>query len=389
MCAAAYLTNRSSTSSILGKSPEEAWVGKKPTISHLKVFGCTAYMHTPKEKRQKFDDKSSKCILVGYFEESKPYRVYELKTRKVQITCDVIFNEEDKETDFGSMNNRQVIEEQPECSSLRKGHELEVPVGPESVIPEMATDVVGDVKVEYERFQFEEAHEKTLPKWYTLLMKDAEGKLPAAQGKRKSKMRPEQVNFALMAEVLTEDELSTFEEARKEQKWNAIMDAKIQAVRKNKTWDLVKLPASKKAIGCRWVYKTKYRADGSIDKHKVRLIAKGYKQQEGIDYQETFALGAKMNIVQIILALVAQLNWQLYQMDVKSAFLNEDLSEEVYMEQPPVYVQKGKEDHVYHLKKALYGLKQAPRAWYEKIDRYFLNTGFVRSSADSNLYMKL
>eukprot|EP01018_Ginkgo_biloba_P017000 Gb_31767 [translate_table: standard] len=220
-------------------------------------------------------------------------------------------------------------------------------------------------------------------------MKDAEGKLPAVQGKWKSKMRPKQVNFALMAEVLTEDEPSTVEEARKEQKWNAAMDAKIQAVRKNKTWDLVKLPASKKAICCRWVYKTKYRANGSIDKHKARLVAKGYKQQEGIDYQETFAPVAKMNTVRIILALVAQLNWQLYQMDVKSAFLNGDLSKEVYMEQPPSYVQKGKEDHVCRLKKALYGLKQEPRAWYEKIDRYFLDTGFVRSSVDSNLYMKV
>eukprot|EP01018_Ginkgo_biloba_P023889 Gb_35456 [translate_table: standard] len=202
-------------------------------------------------------------------------------------------------------------------------------------------------------------------------------------------MRPEQVNFALMAEVLTKDEPSTFEEGRKEQKWNATMNAEIQAVQKNKTWDFVKLPEGKKAIGCRWVYKTKYRADGSIDKHKARLVAKGYKQQEGIDYREMFAPVAKMNTVQIILTLVAQLNWQLYQMDVKSAFLNGDLSEEVYTEQPPGYVQKGKKDHVCHLKKALYGLKQTPRAWYEKIDRYFLDTGFVRSSVDSNLYMKV
>eukprot|EP01018_Ginkgo_biloba_P006196 Gb_19788 [translate_table: standard] len=100
-----------------------------------------------------------------------------------------------------------------------------------------------------------------------------------------------------MAEVLTEDEPSIFEEARKEQKWNAAMDAEIQVVRKNKTWDLVKLPAGKKAIGCRWVYKTKYRVDGSIDKHKARLVAKGYRQPEGIDYQETFAPVAKMKTV--------------------------------------------------------------------------------------------
>lgn len=202
-------------------------------------------------------------------------------------------------------------------------------------------------------------------------------------------MRLEQVNFALMAQVLSVDKPSTFEEARKEKKWNAAMDAKIQAVQKNRTWDLVKLPKGKKAISCRWLYKTKYRADGFIDKHKARLVAKGYKQQEGSDYQETFSLVVKMNTVCIILALVAQLNWKLYQKDVKSAFLNENLSKEVYMEQSSGYVQKGKEDYVSRLKKALYGLKQAPRAWYEKIDRYFLNTGFVRSSLDSNLYMKV
>ena len=102
-----------------------------------------------------------------------------------------------------------------------------------------------------------------------------------------------------------------------------------------------------------------------------------------------FTTITKMNTVRIILSLVAQLNWKLYQMDMKSAFLNGDLSEEVYMEQLPGYVQKEKKDHVYCLKKALYGLKQAPRAWYEKIDRYFLDTDFVRSYVDSNLYMKV
>jgi len=111
VCAATYLTNKSMMSTIFEKTPKEVWAGKKPTISHLKVFGCTTYMHTPKEKRQNFDDKISKCILVGYSKESKAYRVYELKTKKVQITHDVIFNEEDKEIDFGSMNNRKMNEE--------------------------------------------------------------------------------------------------------------------------------------------------------------------------------------------------------------------------------------------------------------------------------------
>eukprot|EP01018_Ginkgo_biloba_P008186 Gb_28461 [translate_table: standard] len=135
-------------------------------------------------------------------------------------------------------------------------------------------------------------------------MKDAQGKLPETKGKRKSKMRSEEVNFSLMAQVLSVDEPSTFEEASKEQKWNA----ENQEVQKNRTWDLVELHAGKQAIGCRWVYRTKYKADGSIDKHKAKLVAKGYKQHEGIDYKETFAPVVKMNTIRIILAIFAQLN---------------------------------------------------------------------------------
>ena len=140
------------------------------------------------------------------------------------------------------------------------------------------------------------------------------------------------------------------------------MDVEIQIVLKNQTWDLVRLPEGKQAIGCRWVFKTKYKSDGFVDKYKARLVAKGFKQKEGIDYQETFAPVAKMITIRVVIALAAQFRWELHQMDVKSAFLNGDLTEEVYMEQPLGFQVKGKETLVCRLKKALYGLKQAPRA---------------------------
>ena len=112
------------------------------------------------------------------------------------------------------------------------------------------------------------------------------------------------------------------------------MILEYSALMKNKTWVLIDYPRGVKPIGCKWVYRIKYKADGSIDKYKERLVAKGYSQQEGIDYNEMFAPTAKWNTIRVIMALAAQLGWKLYQMDVKSEFLNGDLTEEVYMTQP-------------------------------------------------------
>eukprot|EP00253_Pinus_taeda_P009468 PITA_09468 len=148
------------------------------------------------------------------------------------------------------------------------------------------------------------------------------------------------------------------------------MDAEFQSLQKNHTWTLSDLPEGKKPISCKWVYKVKYNADGTLDKYKARLVARGFSQKEGIDYAETFAPTAKMSTIRLVLALAAQFKWKVHQMDVKSAFLNGDLQEEVYMTQPPGFKITGQEQKVCRLAKALYGLKQAPRAWYMKIDQY-------------------
>ena len=119
------------------------------------------------------------------------------------------------------------------------------------------------------------------------------------------------------------------------------------------------------------MYKTKFNADGSIDKYKARLVAKGYSQQERIDYEDTFALVAKLNTIQVLIALATKNNWKIHQLDVKSAFLNGDLKEEVYLTQLEGFIKKGHENLVCKLKKALYGLKQAPKSWYIKIYTFF------------------
>ena len=154
------------------------------------------------------------------------------------------------------------------------------------------------------------------------------------------------------------------------------MEEELNMNDKNNTWNLVDPPKGKDIIGLKWVYKTKYNEDGSIQKHKARLVAKGYSQQPRVDFNETFAPIAIIETIRLVLAITAQLELNVYQMDVKSAFLNGELKEEVYVGQPRGYEFKGKEEKVYRLNKALYGLKQAPRAWNSKIDSYFQNSGF-------------
>ena len=152
-------------------------------------------------------------------------------------------------------------------------------------------------------------------------------------------------------------EPGSFEEAIKEDAWRNAMQEEIDAIEKNKTWQLVEKPNDKEAIGVKWVYKVKHNLNGSIQRTKARLVVKGYVQHHRIDYNETFAPVARLDSIRAIIALAAQKGWNLYQLDVKSAFLNGELKKEVYVQQSQGFVIKGQEEKVYRLKKALYGLK--------------------------------
>ena len=183
-------------------------------------------------------------------------------------------------------------------------------------------------------------------------------------------------------------EPGSFEEASKQEVWVKATEEEIQIIEKNNTWELVNRPHGKDIIGVKWVYKTKLNPDGTIQKHKARLVAKGYSQQPGIDYNETFAPVARLDTIRALIALASQKGWSIHQLDVKSAFLNGVLEEEIYVEQPQGFVSEGKESKVLRLRKALYGLKQAPRAWYSRIDQYFMDRGFRRSKSEPTLYIK-
>jgi hypothetical protein len=176
--------------------------------------------------------------------------------------------------------------------------------------------------------------------------------------------------------------------------WKAAMKEEFQALDRNRTWDLVDeatvLQSGKRVIGSKWVYRMKRNADGS-NRYKARLVIKGYEQEYGIDYQETFAPVAKFVTIRILFALAAQFNWEIEQMDAITAFLNPILHEEVYMEQPEGFEVASASGGrlVCRLLKSLYGLKQAPRAWYTDINTFLLSLGLTRSKEDYNLYISV
>jgi histone deacetylase 1/2 len=164
------------------------------------------------------------------------------------------------------------------------------------------------------------------------------------------------------------------------------MDAEFQALLKNKTWHLVPPPRHKNIIGAKWVFKIKRKADGTIDRYKARLVAKGYRQRYGIDYEDTFSPVVKAATIRLILSLAVSQGWHLRQLDVQNAFLHDILEEEVYMEQPPSFEDKGKPGYVCKLDKTLYGLKQAPRAWYSRLCHKLEALGFTPSKGDTSLF---
>lgn len=343
---AVFLQNRLPTKSVSMKTPHEAWYGVKPIMKNLKVFGCVCYTHVPSVKRDKLDQKAEVGIFVGYSMQSKAYRIYQPQNGKVIISRDVKFFEEEK----WIWSDRESVSE----------HTSEMPV-----LVEWNSEEQNDEEQNIEQQLNSEQNVDVTP----------------IRGTRSLTDIYERCNVAVM-------EPASFEDAKEDRRWLAAMQEELAMIEKNETWELVDRPHDRKVIGVKWVYRTKLNPDGSVNKHKARLVVKGYSQVWGVDYSETFAPVARLDTIRMILAVAAEKEWKVFQLDVKSAFLNGILQEEIYVEQPEGFCVAESEQKVYRLKKALYGLKQAPRAWYSKIDDFFIELGFERSRSEHTLYVR-
>ena len=170
--------------------------------------------------------------------------------------------------------------------------------------------------------------------------------------------------------------------------WKEAINSEIESIMCNHTWELVNLPPGAKTIGCKWIFKRKLKQDGSIEKYKARLVAKGFKQRKDVDYFDTFAPVTRIASIRVLIALASIHNLVIHQMDVKTAFLNGDLEEEIYMEQPSGCVVLRKKKKVCKLVKSQYGLKQAPKQWHNKFDHVLITNGYSINDADKCIYNK-
>ncbi|KAJ9544368.1 hypothetical protein OSB04_024075 [Centaurea solstitialis] len=209
---------------------------------------------------------------------------------------------------------------------------------------------------------------------------------PSAQVTTRSSKKDE--NLILFGGFLSQFEPTKTQDALSDPDWVRAMQDELAEFERNRVWRLVERPRKIRIIDLRWIFRNKKDENDLIIRNKARLVAKGYRQQEGIDYDETFAPVARIEAIRIFLAYAAHKNMKVFQMDVKCAFLNGELQEVVYVEQPEGFVDPKYPEHVYVLNKALYGLKQAPRAWYENLTIYLLGSGYKKGTVDPTMFLR-
>ena len=384
-----YTRNRCSNKALVNVTPEEAWSGKRPCISHMRVFGCIAYAKVPDEKRTKLVAKGIKCLFVGYCEGTKAYRLACLESQKIIKSPDVVFFEDKRLSEEGPSGSigQEALEVDHSSKSDDDDDEEDLEVKTKSSEEKEAstTQVEANEDNTITRPSIEQASRPN------------EGNATLGGSRYPSRVRkplgewwmnhilpPHDVEHA---NVVMHDEPHTMSEAMQSgdaKKWELAMQEEYDSLMANGTWELTPLPKNRQSVGCKWVFRTKRDASGNVVRYKARLVAKGYSQVAGVDFNETFAPVAKFSTIRCILALGAIMDLEMHQMDVKTAFLNGDLEEDIYMDQPQGFVQG---NMVCKLKKSLYGLKQSPRAWYECIHAFFVKEGLVRSHADHSLYV--
>ncbi|KAK9076083.1 hypothetical protein SSX86_004416 [Deinandra increscens subsp. villosa] len=411
---AVYLLNRIPTKAVKEITPYEAWKKRKPNLSYLKVFGCMAYVKKVAIHTTKLADRSCPMIYIGKESGSKAYRLYNPTEKKVVVSRDVQFNEKKgwswksmvaSDGSLSKLNNSLYctnVGDKPTHTDLLDENES----NDITFTTPQATNATPQIERDREVIHVNSNGSKESLQSSSTNSTNSEDRLHQTvpfdktplKGFRSIGVIQDQTQAMNENEVhelyvregelfLVDEEPLSYTEAAENESWMKAMHMELEAIKKNNTWTLVQLPTNQKAIGLKWVFKLKKDANGEVTKHKARLVAKGYVQVKGVDYEEVFAPVARMETVRLILALAATNRWKVHHLDVKTAFLNGEIQEEVYVTQPDGFEIKGKEDYVYKLHKALYGLKQAPRAWNAKLDKTLKDLGFTKCIHDAGVYV--
>ncbi|UYV68602.1 hypothetical protein LAZ67_6000178 [Cordylochernes scorpioides] len=381
---ATYIRNRCPRNNDC-KTPHELFTKRKPVVSHLKIIGSKSFAVNNRPNRSKFAPRSEEYKLIGYFTESKAYRLWKPGTRTIIKSRDVRFIE-------------------PELSRIRN-EVIEIDVSPQK------DPIVKEIPLVEEKGSTSEAKSRTeIESESDLDMSDLVDEPSESEViiSRRGRGRPRYIRTGKPGRPRKEyptANLSTQElleakylpdpkdagealSGRDSYFWKKAMEEEFDSLIENKTWELVDPPKNRNIIGTKWVFKTKCNSDGSVERHKARLVAKGYSQQYGIDYKETFAPVVRQSTIRMFLALAVEYNLILHQMDVQSAYLNGEIKEEIYMTQPENFVSRKYPERVCRLKKAIYGLKQAGIVWHERLDNELKNLGLKQLQSDNCVYIK-
>ncbi|GJW70439.1 retrovirus-related pol polyprotein from transposon TNT 1-94 [Tanacetum coccineum] len=354
-----YILNRILIRAILGKTPYELLRGRKPTLDYFRVFGSKCFILNTKDYLTKFDPKSYEGIFLGYSQNSKAYIILNKHTRKVEESLNVTFDETPPPSKTSPLVDDDLDEE--EAIKVTEKKNLENDIEDET----LEIDEIVNIK---------ESRNHPL-----------ENVIGNLNQRTLRSQAQNQSNFFCFISTI---EPKNVNEALTDDSWIVAMQEELNQFIANDVWELVPQPRNMTIIGTKWVFRNKLDENGIVSRNKARLVAQGYNQQEGIDNDKTYAPVARHESIRILLAYACALDFKLFQMDVKSAFLNGFINEEVYVAQPPGFINFEKPDHVYKLKKDLYGLKQAPKAWYDRLKVFLIKHEYKMGMVDNTLFTK-
>ena len=376
---AAYIINRLPTER--GPSPFMILYGRPPHLETVRVFGCKAFVHAPKNQTKRLDPKAWLGILVGYDESNwRCYRIYDPRCGDVRFAVQVTFDET-------SFPGDKVVEKGFDLEAVGDSDLGDLSSGEEGMSEGTVSDGVSDAG----SMQVPSSL-PLVPRGSTLL--ESGGMTLASWVEQTSEIAESLKECALISEEDSRaDDPKSYKEAmvsKHADQWKEAMKSEHDSLMENDTWKLVPRPKDRNVVGSRWVYVVKKDEHGKPIKYKARFVAKGFSQVYGKDYFELFSPVSTPTTIRTIFCLSAYLKWKMHGMDANTAFLNAPVQEEIYVEQPEGFAVKGPngEDQVCKLDKSLYGLRQSPRNWNETIDEWMVNYGLCVSEVDPCLYVK-